>query len=118
MDNDTISSIDPLGCLRRLLEEQSMKGRVIVSEVHRTASYARILTAKSEKSVAIGLSVEPPVANAGSAKVDAKWMCSSSVGNFKSKVIKNREFTPLFRLVSLKEGPVSTGFRDGESGDP
>jgi len=119
MDNDTISTIDPPGCLRRLLEEETMKGRVIVSEVHRTASYARLLTSKSAKSVAIGLSAEPPVANTVSAKVDAKWTCSSNVGNFKSKVIKERKFTPLFRLVSLKEGPVSTGFRDdNEEGDP
>jgi hypothetical protein len=111
MDQDSIISIDPPGCLRRLLEEKKLRGRVLVSEVHRTSSYARFFTTATGKSVSIGLDVDPPLTNAVSGNVNAKWICSTIVGNFKSKVVKSRQLTPLFRLVSLQEGPIYGGFR-------
>jgi hypothetical protein len=121
MDNDIITTIDPPGCLRRLLDDKTMQGCVIVSQVHRCSSYARLLTAKGGKSVAIGLNVEPPVSGVVAATADAKWVRSSSAGNFKSKVNKsgNRDYYPLFRLVSLKDKETSSGLRgELEGGDP
>lgn len=116
MDNDTVSTIDPPGVLRRLLDDESMKGLVIVSEAHKSSSFARLLTAEGTSNIAIGLSVEPPVSGAVSGTADAKWVRSSSAGNFKSKVNKDgkRVFTPLFRLVSLDDREVSTGMRGGD----
>jgi len=120
MDNDAISTIEPPGCLRKLLKDPSMRNLVLVSQVHRCAAYARLLTAKNGASIAIGLSILPPVTVSGvasaSVDVDASWVRSSNSGNFKSKVNKNgnREYYPLFRLVSLREKAVSTGVR-GES---
>lgn len=120
MDNDTISTVDPPGSLRRLLDDESMRGCVIVSEVHRCSSFARLLTAKDGGRIAIGLSVQPPVSGVVSATANANWVHSSQAGNFKSKVNKSgsREFYPLFRLVSLTDESVSTGLRrsldDGE----
>jgi hypothetical protein len=56
MDNDTISILSSPGKLRRLLSEKPInKGSAIVSEVHRTASYARYLSTKGSNSIAIGL---------------------------------------------------------------
>ena len=121
MDNDVISTIDPPGCLRRLLDEKAMQGCVIVSQTHRCSSYARLLTAKGGKTVAIGLNIEPPVSGVASATADAKWVRSSNAGNFKSKVNKssNRDYYPLFRLVSLRDKDTSTGLRgELEGGDP
>jgi hypothetical protein len=121
MDNDVICTIDPPGCLRRLLDDKSMRDCVIVSQAHRCSSYARFLTAKNGTTVAIGLSVEPPVSGVVSADVNAKWIRSSSAGNFKSKVNKsgNRDYYPLFRLVSLKDKDTSSGLRgELEDGDP
>lgn len=118
MQQDTISSIDPPGSLRRLLEEKEMRNCVIVSEVHRCSSYARLLTDKSGGTISLGLSVETPTASAASAGAEGRWVCSSHSGNFKWKSTKSREFNPLFRLVSLREEATSTGFRGAEGGDP
>ncbi|KAF9479864.1 hypothetical protein BDN70DRAFT_906068 [Pholiota conissans] len=116
MNDDTISSLRTPGKLSRLLYEQRIpKGSVIVSEVHRSASYARYLSAKQSNSITIGLAAEPAIPNTVSASTHFKWMHSSQAGNFKSKTSKSgkREFYPLFRLVSLVERQVSTGFRGG-----
>jgi len=116
MDNDTVSTIDPPGVLRRLLDDESMKGLVIVSEAHKSSSFARLLTAEGTSNIAIGLSVEPPVSGAVSGTANAKWVRSSSAGNFKTKINKDgkRVFTPLFRLVSLVDKQVSSGMRGGD----
>ncbi|KAJ6622148.1 hypothetical protein B0H10DRAFT_1788477 [Mycena sp. CBHHK59/15] len=118
MENDTISTVDPPGALRRLLEDSSMCGFVIVSEVHRCSAYARLLTAHANSTVALGLSVEPPVSGLASATTDATWVRSTASGNFRSRVNKGgeRDFYPLFRLVSLTEKAASTGLR-GELDD-
>jgi len=121
MDNDVITTIDPPGCLRRLLDDQSMRGCIIVSQAHRCSSYARLLTSKGGSNFTIGLSVEPPVSGVVSATADMKWMQSSSAGNFKSKVNKcgNRDYYPLFKLVSLRDEATSSGLRgELEGGDP
>lgn len=119
MDNDSITTIEPPGCLRRLLQDPTMSDLVLVSQVHRCASYARLLTAKGGASIAIGLSVLPPVSEAGSVSGNISWVRSSNSGNFKSKVNKNgnRDYYPLFRLVSLKGKAVSTGLRGEFDGD-
>ncbi|KAF8157146.1 hypothetical protein B0H34DRAFT_489190 [Crassisporium funariophilum] len=113
MDNDTISTIEHPGKLRRLLDDESMRNLVVVSEVHRCSSYARLLTLEGGATVALGLSVKTPVATVAEGNVDARWVRSSNAGNFKSKVNKSgkREFYPLFRLVSLREDAVTTGLR-------
>ena len=120
MENDILVAISPPGILRRLLNSKEFqhlvdnkKNPVLVSEVHQCSSYARFLSLKAGATVALALTAEPPVANVGGANIDAKWVCSNSAGNFKSKVNKDgkRMFYPLFRLVSLKEGDVSTGMR-------
>lgn len=112
MDNDTISTIDPPGSLRRLLDDPTMQGHVIVSEVHRCHSYARLLTVHSDANVAIGLRVDSATSLAGT-QTNAKWVRSSTSGNFKSKVNKtgSRDFYPLFRLVSIEKTNVTTGMR-------
>ncbi|KAJ7193789.1 hypothetical protein GGX14DRAFT_405164 [Mycena pura] len=119
MDNDTISSIDPPGSLRRLLEDPSMRDLVVVSEVHSCSSYARLLTAQGGSTVALGLSVEPPVGGVAAATANANWVRSVSSGNFKAQVNKNghRKYYPLFRLVSLTEKATSTGMRGGDESD-
>ncbi|KAJ6622965.1 hypothetical protein B0H10DRAFT_2337679 [Mycena sp. CBHHK59/15] len=111
MENDTISKIDPLGALRRLLEDNSMRDIVIVSEVHRCSAYARLLTTHANNTVALGLSVEPPVSGLASTTTNATWVLSTASGYFRSQVNKSgeRDFYPLFRLVSLTDGAVSTG---------
>ncbi|KIJ63463.1 hypothetical protein HYDPIDRAFT_29275 [Hydnomerulius pinastri MD-312] len=113
MDNDTISTIDPPGSLRRLLGEDVVQNRVIVSEVHRTSSYARYLSSPRAKRITIGLSVEPPMPGVVSAQAHVKWVRSSAAGNFKSKVNQtgDRDYYPLFRLVTLKETDTSVGLR-------
>lgn len=118
MDNDTIYAIDSPGKFRRLLDEEKVKGRVIVSEVHRCSSYARFLATEDGATVALGLSVEDPIGN--SAALDAKWVRNSSAGNFKARVntTGKRDFYPLFRLVSLTEGTISTGLRGELDEDP
>ncbi|KAF8164155.1 hypothetical protein K438DRAFT_1617742 [Mycena galopus ATCC 62051] len=119
MENTTLTCIDPPGALRGLLKDTSMRGFVIVSEVHSCSSYARMLTAQGGTTIALGLSVEPPV-SAGSASADATWVRNVSSGNFRSQVNKKgeRKFYPLFRLVSLTEKATSTGLRgDSYEGD-
>ncbi|KAF8957391.1 hypothetical protein BDZ97DRAFT_1762985 [Flammula alnicola] len=121
MDNDTISTINPPGKLRRLLDEKRIpKGSVIVSEVHQCSSYARYLSTEGSTTILMGLSVEAPAGNIASANLDAKWMHSASAGNFKMKVNKDgkRDFYPLFRLVSLVENGVSKGLRGELDEDP
>jgi hypothetical protein len=119
MDNDTISSIDPPGFLRRLLDEDKLRNCVIVSEVHRTSSYARYLSFPNSKTIMIGLSAEPPVSGIASVNANFKWVSSTNAGNFKSKVSTsgNREYYPLFRLVSMKETDTSVGLRGSWHGD-
>lgn len=111
MNNDTIYTIDSPGKLRRLLEEDKVKDRVLVSQVHRCSSYARFLSTKDGATVALGLSVADPIGN--SAPVDTKWVRNSGVGNFKTKVNSTgeRDFYPLFKLVSLKKSPIATSLR-------
>jgi len=112
MDNDTIYTIDSPGKFRRLLEEEKVKDRVLVSQVHRCSSYARFLTTEDGATVALGVSVADPVSN--SAAVDAKWVRNSGVGNFKTKVNSTgeRKFYPLFKLVTLSKSPtIATSLR-------
>ncbi|KAJ7706852.1 hypothetical protein B0H17DRAFT_918866 [Mycena rosella] len=119
MEKDKISVIDPPGALRRLLDDTSMRGLVVVSEVHCCSSYARLLTAQGGSTIALGLSVEPPVAGVASATANATWVRSVSSGNFRSQVNKkgDRRYYPLFRLVSLTEKAISTGLRGEEEPD-
>ena len=121
MDNDVISTIDPPGCLRRLLDERDMRECVIVAQTHRCSSYARLLISKGTRSVAIGLSVQPPVSEVISATGDVSWVQSSKTGNFRAKVNRSgeRDFYPLFKLVSLNDTDTSSGLRgELEDGDP
>jgi hypothetical protein len=117
MENDKISVIDPPGALRRLLEDPSMRDRVVVSEVHSCSSYARLLTAQSESTVALGLSIEPAASGDASGTADVTWLRSVASGNFRSQVNKKgeRKFYPLFRLVSLTEEAPSTGVGESRS---
>ena len=110
MNNDTIYTIDSPGKFRRLLDEERMRGLVIVSEVHRCSSYARFLATEDGVTVALGLNLGDSVGDIASTN-DAKWVRNSSAGNFKSRVntTGKRDFYPLFRLVSLVEGDISTG---------
>ncbi|KAJ7867827.1 hypothetical protein B0H13DRAFT_1636005, partial [Mycena leptocephala] len=110
MENDMISLIDPPGALRPLLEDPSMHGFVVVSEVHSCSAYARLLTAEGGKTIALGLKIEPPVSGAASATTNATWVRSVASGNFRSQVNKkgHRKFYPLFRLVSFIEKATST----------
>ncbi|KAJ6526229.1 hypothetical protein DFH09DRAFT_936292 [Mycena vulgaris] len=119
MEKDTISVIDPPGALRRLLEDPSMRGFVVVSEVHACSSYARLLTAQEGSTIALGLSVEPPVSGVASAAGNATWVRNVSSGNFRSQVNKkgDRRYYPLFRLVSLTEKATSTGLRGEDETD-
>jgi len=121
MDNDVISIVDPPGSLRRLLDDENMRYCVIVAQVHSCSSYARLLTAKGGRSVAIGLSVQPPVSEVVSATGEVNWLRGSSAGNFRAKVNKSgkRDFYPLFKLVSLRDEDTSSGLRgELEDGDP
>ncbi|KAJ6544662.1 hypothetical protein DFH09DRAFT_1282326 [Mycena vulgaris] len=111
MDNDATTVIDFAGALRPLLEDPKMRGAVVVSEVHSCSSYARVLTDNTGSTIALGLRVDPPVPGVASIAVDARWVTSRTLGNFKSGVSKNgdRKFCPLFRLVSLEETDVAMG---------
>jgi hypothetical protein len=62
------------------MENRINKGSVIVSEVHRTASYARYLSTKESNSIAIGLATEPVAANVGTVSVHSNWIHSASSG--------------------------------------
>jgi len=113
MNNDSISVIEPAGCLRRLFDEPMLRDAVIVSQVHRCSSYARYLTSPNTKNLVMGMSAQMPAPGVASAEVDISWVRSTYTGNFKSKANKagQRNFCPLFRLVSLKEGDTAVGLR-------
>lgn len=116
MDRDIITTIDPPGSFRRLLEDMpDVQDKVIISEVHSCSSYARYLGAPTVKNVTIGLSIEPPAGVVASAKTDIRWVRSTNVGNFKTGVNEDgeRSYHPLFRLVSLAEDDLTTGLRGG-----
>ncbi|KAJ7797054.1 hypothetical protein B0H14DRAFT_2390145, partial [Mycena olivaceomarginata] len=101
MRNETITSIDR-GSLKQLLEDLSMHGMVVVSEVHSCSSYARLLCADGTTTLTLGSHVSIPGLGP-SASVASKWVTEGSSGNFKSQVNTRgeRTFSPLFRLVSL-----------------
>ncbi|KAJ7138003.1 hypothetical protein C8R44DRAFT_607233 [Mycena epipterygia] len=105
MNKDTISVIDTPGALGRLLEDPSMHGFVVVSEVHRCSSYARLLTTQKGETVALGLSIEPPAAGVASAAANAKWLhnCTGRDFRYGHDPEGSRKFYLLFRLVGLKE---------------
>ncbi|KAJ6589268.1 hypothetical protein B0H19DRAFT_1248826 [Mycena capillaripes] len=111
MKNAMITIIDPPGALKRLLEDASMRGVVVVSEVHSCSAYARLLTADEGGTIALGLQVEPPFPGVASGSAAATWVRNVASGNFKSQVNKigERTFYPLVRLVSLLEEETSTG---------
>jgi hypothetical protein len=111
MENAMITIIDPPGVLKCLLDDPSMRGVVVVSEVHSCSSYARLLSAEGRGIVALGLCVEPPISGIASAGATATWVRNLTSGNFKSGVNTEgeRSFYPLFRLVSLSEEATSTG---------
>ncbi|KZV69941.1 hypothetical protein PENSPDRAFT_580121 [Peniophora sp. CONT] len=117
MNGDSITTIDPPGALRPLLDDSTLpEGTVIVSEVHATSSYARYLGTPEVRQVSIGLNVAPPaVADVVKADVSAQWLRSTTIGNFKSKVNPDnkRTYYPLFRLVALEGDAVSNGLRAG-----
>lgn len=114
MENDCITTVYPPGCLKRLLERDTMRGLVVVSEVHRCSSYMRCLTSPGTKVLAIGMRVEPPIF--GSGRGEVKWMRSTRAGNFKANAARggDRKFYPLYRLSALKEGGLATGVRGGD----
>ncbi|KAJ7910546.1 hypothetical protein B0H13DRAFT_2486442 [Mycena leptocephala] len=114
MENAMITIIDPPGTLKCLLDDPSMRGVVVVSEVHSCSSYARLLSAEGRGIVALGLRVEPPISGIASAGATATWVRNVTSGNFKSgaNTEGERSFYPLFRLVSLSEEATSTGIYD------
>jgi len=117
MVKDTISSIQPARLLR-ILDKEEMRGYVVVSEVHRCSSYARVLAESGQENIAIGLEASAPIpTGTASAGVETRWINGSKSGNFKSKVNTNgqRKFYPLFRLVSIEPNPVATALRSGQS---
>ncbi|KAF8130955.1 hypothetical protein K438DRAFT_1999092 [Mycena galopus ATCC 62051] len=61
MESPMITTIDPPGALKQLLEDPSMRGMVVVSEVHSCSSYARLLSTNKSGNLTLGLQVEPPV---------------------------------------------------------
>jgi hypothetical protein len=118
MTNDTITTIDPPGSLRRLLKDKDMRNKVIVSEVHRCSSYARLLTSKEAGTVALGLSFKSTgIPSAVSGDVRASWVRNTHSGNFKYKVNAEgaRVFYPLCRLAALKSDRPVAGMRGGEA---
>ncbi|KAJ7713282.1 hypothetical protein B0H16DRAFT_1810630 [Mycena metata] len=102
MENATITIIDPPGALKVLFDDPSMRGAVVVSEVHRCSSYARWLSTGGRAAIALGLSVEPPIQGIASARASARWVRHGTSGYFRSQVntTGDRIFYPLFRLVS------------------
>ena len=117
MDGDSVTTIDPPGALRPLLDDDDLpEGTVIVSEVHATSSFARYLGTPEVRQVSIGLNVAPPAAaDVVKAEVSAQWLRSTIIGNFKTKVNTDNKKTyyPLFRLVALEGDAVSNGLRAG-----
>ena len=122
MHNDSIRTVQPQAKLRFLYDEPKLRGKVIVSEVHRCSSYARYVASDEASSVALGLSVSAPaqgIVTDIEAGVEQKWVRSVSSGNFKTRTRKDkkRKYYPLFRLVSLDERSMAAGLRGGEGGD-
>lgn len=120
MHNDTISTIDPPGSLRKVSKHPTMADRVIVSEVHRCSSYMRALTSSKDHDIFCGLSAQPPAPLAvGEVSIEGRWVTNYSAGNFRSKVDAKgeRSFYPLFRLVSFRGTDVTTGLRGVEEED-
>jgi hypothetical protein len=117
MENDSLIALDHPGSLRALLDDPTMRNKVIVSEVHSCSSYSRYLGTPSVKEIAIGLNAKPPVSGIASLGVHSQWIRSTNAGNFKQKVNANgdRTYFPLFRLVSLDEQAISTGMRGSGS---
>ncbi|TFK18906.1 hypothetical protein FA15DRAFT_557977, partial [Coprinopsis marcescibilis] len=126
MRDDTIATIQPPAKLRFLYDEPSLRGKVIVSEVHKCSSYARFVGGSKTSTVALGLSVTSPIPEGVGdltgigdvqAGVEGKWVKSSAMGNFKTRTRKDgkRVFSPLFRLVALDERGFATGLRGGDS---
>ncbi|KAF7334482.1 hypothetical protein MVEN_02277700 [Mycena venus] len=101
--NTMITSIEAPAALKRVLEDPSMRGFCIVSEVHSCSAYARWLTTIRGGAIALGLRIEP--SGFASVGATATWVKSATSGNFKSHVNKSGErlFYPLYRLVSLSE---------------
>ncbi|KAF9236499.1 hypothetical protein BU15DRAFT_76940 [Melanogaster broomeanus] len=104
MANDCLTTIHPASSLRRLLEVDGLRGRVLVSEVHRCASYARYMAPPRTKSVVIGLTAQPPPGDP-SPEANFKWILSTNKGSLKCKADSSgeRKYCPLYGLVSLTE---------------
>ncbi|KAJ7655801.1 hypothetical protein DFH06DRAFT_1132860 [Mycena polygramma] len=111
MESPMLTMIDPPGVLQRLLEDPSMRGTVVVSEFHSCSSYARLLTAETGGTIALGLKLEPPTPGVASVSASTMWVRSVVSGNFKFQVDKTgeRTFYPLFRLVSTVGEEMSMG---------
>ncbi|KIJ62742.1 hypothetical protein HYDPIDRAFT_182752 [Hydnomerulius pinastri MD-312] len=103
MAHDSLTTIDPASSLRRLLEVDTLRDRVLVSETHHCASYARYLASPRTGNVVIGLTAQPPP-GAPSAQAEFKWVHSAIKGDFKSKAdgTGERRCCPLYKIVSLK----------------
>ncbi|KAJ6589266.1 hypothetical protein B0H19DRAFT_1367675 [Mycena capillaripes] len=85
MKNAMITIIDPPGALKRLLEDPSMRGVIVVSEVHSCSAYARMLTVEEGGTIALGLQVEPPLPGVASAGATASWVWNVASENLKSQ---------------------------------
>ncbi|KAF7334487.1 hypothetical protein MVEN_02278200 [Mycena venus] len=98
MKDTMITSIEAPGALKRVLEDPSMRGFSIVSEVQSSAGGA----------IALGLPVE--VSGPASVGATAKWVKNVTSGNFKSQSDKfgKRTFYPLYKLASLSEEGMLT----------
>ncbi|KAF8843208.1 hypothetical protein BDN67DRAFT_210660 [Paxillus ammoniavirescens] len=112
MANDCLTTVHPASSLRRLLEVDGLRGRVLVSEVHRCASYARYMAPPRTSSVVIGLTAPPPSGDP-SAQENSAWVLSTNKGELNCKVDSSgdRKFCPLYRLASLTEAEQGTGQR-------
>ncbi|KAF9219267.1 hypothetical protein BS17DRAFT_718091 [Gyrodon lividus] len=115
MANDCLTTIHPASSLRRLLEVDGLRGRVLVSEVHRCASYARYMAPPRTSGVVIGLTAQPPLGPP--AQANPKWVLSTNKGELRCKADSSgeRKYCPLYRLVSLTE--IGQGIGRGASVD-
>ncbi|KAJ6449432.1 hypothetical protein C8R47DRAFT_999218 [Mycena vitilis] len=55
MENAMLTTVDPPGALKLLLEDPRMRGAFVVSGIHSCSSYVRLLTAEEGSTVAVGL---------------------------------------------------------------
>lgn len=110
MVNDSVSMINPASSLRQLLEVKALRDHVVVSEVHRCASYARYLASPRTKDVVIGLNLPSSGSPSGTT---LEWVRSTQTGNFKAKADDSgqRNYYPLYKLVSVREASDNTGRR-------